>query len=333
MLKIRSLKPIALFFLLLLVGIQNAYAKKMYRWEDESGRVIFSDQVPPDQIQHKREQLNEEARVVDVVEEAKTKEQIELEKRLEALRDEQEKIIAKQKSHDRVLLSTFRNVDDMKLALKGKMAALDAQRKVAEGNQLRLELQLDQQQKQAASFERNGRKVPEKLLADITATKEQIDTVKIEIARHLEKRRSVRKEFETDIQRFIFLTESKAESSLLSDKSAEEKAANELGLFICDNPSQCDRAWEQARLFVTKYATTAGDIDTDKLIMRAPPKNDDDLSLSVSRMDVGENRQQIFLDIRCRHSTIGVELCAGPKVKRIRQSFSGFIRSGLAPEE
>lgn len=335
MLNLRFAKPITFLaaFLLLGGGAQDLYAKKMYRWVDDNGRVFFSDQVPQDQIQHKREELNESARVVDVVEEAKTQEQIELEQRLEKLRREQEKIIAKQKSHDKVLLSTFRNVEDMKLALRGKMSALDAQRKVAEGNQVRLELQLDQQQKQAASYERNGQKVPQKLLDEIAATKEQIDTVKIEIARHLQKRRAVKKEFETDIERFIFLTQSKTEPSRLSGKSAEYKAANELGLFVCENQRQCDKAWGLARSFVAKYSTTPVDIDTDKLIMRAPPKEEDDLSLSVSKMELGERRQQIFLDIRCRKSTIGIELCAGPKVKRIRHSFSKYIESGLAPEQ
>lgn len=333
MLNFRLLKAMFFCIVCLLLAAQDLYAKKMYRWVDEHGRVFFSDQIPQDQIQHKREELNENARVIDVVDEAKTQEQIELEKRLENLRKEQEKIIAKQKSHDKVLLSTFRNVEDMRQALKGKLAALDAQRKVAEGNQLRLELQLDQQQKMAAKYERNGQKVPQKLLNEIEASREQIVSVKIEIARHLEKRRRIKEEFEKDIERFVFLTQFKTEPGQISDKSAEYKAANQLGLFICDTRVQCDQAWELARRFVAKHSTTGVDIDTDKLIMRASPVYDDDLSLSVSKMSLGQNRQQIFLDIRCRKSTLGVELCAGPEVKRLRRSFSGYVERGLTSKQ
>lgn len=321
-----------LLFFLLFIGTQSLYAR-MYRWVDEDGRVFFSDQVPQDQIKHKRAMLNEKARVVQIVEEAKTQEQIELETRLQDLRKRQEKIIAKQKSHDKVLLSTYRNVEDMRLALDGKMLALDAQRKVAEGNLLRLEQQLGQQQRQAANVERRGQKVPEKLLADIEGSKQQIEEARLEIQRHLDKKQQVKKSLEADIERFVFLTQPKVDAARLSDKTAERKAASELGLFICESQRQCESAWRVARRFVNKYSTTPVDIDSDKLIMRAAPVYESDLSLSVSKMTVEKDRQQIFLDIRCRKSTLGVELCASPKVKDLRHSFTGFIEGGLASEQ
>ena len=304
----------------------------MYRWVDEQGRVFFSDVVPQDQIKYKREALNESIRVIEVVEGVKTEEQIELEKRLKILRWEQEKIIAKQKSNDKVLLSTFRNLEDMKAALNGKLSALDAQRKVVEGNLLRLQIQLQKQQKKAASYERNGQKIAKKLLTEIAASKEQIESAKTEILRHFEKRAAIKKEFEMDIARFKFLTQSKTNASQLSSKTAEHKAAKELGLFICENAAQCKKAWNVARQFVDKHSTTDIDIDNDKLIMRATPVTDTGLSLSVSKLKLNGHRQQIFLDIRCRKSTLGMELCISPKVKAIRRSFSQFVQSGLTPE-
>ncbi len=325
-------KIIAGTVILMLFCWQNSYAKKMYRWVDEQGRVFFSDQVPQDQIKHKRESLNESARVIEVLEEAKTKEQIELEKRLKRLRMQQEKIIAKQKSNDKVLLSTFRNLDDMRMALNGKLSALDAQRKVAEGNLLRLQTQLQQQQKKAANFERNGQKVPKKLLTKILASKDQINAAKLEIKRHVEKRAIIKKDFEMDIARFRFLTQSRAETNRLSSKTGEDKAAKELGLFICEHVTQCEKAWNIARHFVDIHSTTGVDIDTDKLVMRAAPVADNDLSLSISRSQQDGRKQQIFLDIRCRKSSLGMELCISPKVKAIRRSFSQFILSGLASE-
>jgi len=67
--------------------------------------------------------------------------------------------------------------------------------------------------------------------------------------------------------------------------------------------------------------------------MRATPEIDSDLSLSISRLQQNGHRQQIFLDIRCRKSSLGMELCISPKVKAIRRSFSQFIQTGLAPEQ
>jgi ribosomal protein L15 len=163
--------------LLLAMG-EPAYAKKMYRWVDENGNVYFSDQVPPDQVKHKRETLSEKARVLDVLEKAKTAEQIAQQKRLDALRKEQEKIIARQNANDKVLLSTFRSIEDMNKALTNKMASFDAGQKVIEGNIERIQQQLQQQQQQAANLERGGSKIPPKLLADIAASKQQIEAGK-----------------------------------------------------------------------------------------------------------------------------------------------------------
>ena len=70
--------------LLCLSSSQPAFAKKMYKWVNENGETIFSDQVPPEHSQYRRESLNEKGRVVEVTEEAKTKEQQAIDNRLNA---------------------------------------------------------------------------------------------------------------------------------------------------------------------------------------------------------------------------------------------------------
>jgi len=153
------------FFLVcfLCLSSQSAFAKKMYRWVNENGETIFSDQVPPEQSQLRRESLNEKGRVVEVTEKEKSKEQQAIDNRLNALKKAQEKIIAQQAANDKVLLSTFRNVKDMEASLYATLQSLDAQRNMAQGNLKRVEDQLASQQKKAAELERNGKKVPKKL--------------------------------------------------------------------------------------------------------------------------------------------------------------------------
>lgn len=328
-----SITYIVITVLFLMLGAQSALAKKMYRWVDEQGNIRYSDQVPPDQVKHRRESLSDTARVLEVVEKEKTKAQRELEKRLLILRKQQDEIIKKQKSHDKVLLSTFRTVDDMELAFKGKMLALDGQRKMFQGNLKRLEQQLQQQQKRAAQYERDGRKVPPVLLAKIADFKEQIAQAFIEISKQFDKKKRVGEQFEADIARFAFLTQSGSESKVLSRKTAENKAENELGLYICETEAQCDKAWLAAKQFVYSYSTTELDIETGTLIMSMTPYKDTDLSLSVSKMDEDNNKKQIFLDIRCRNSSSGKELCRGEKAKKIRYSFSDYIKSALTPKK
>lgn len=325
-------KIFVLTFLLLMLGEQSAFAKKMYRWVDGLGNIRYSDQVPPDQVTHRRESLNQNARVIKVLDKEKTKAQRELEERLVILRRQQQGIIAKQKAHDKVLLSTFRNIDDMKLALNGKMLALDGQRNVLQSNLNGLEHQLQQQQKKAAQHERDGNRIPKKLLDKITNSKQQLTQTKAEIIRHIDKKERIKKAFEADLDRFSFLTQSNMESKELSLKTAESKAANELGLYICESDQRCEKAWANAKLFVTLHSTTEIEIETDKLIMSRSPYKDTDLSLSVSKMDMVKKKKQIFLDIRCRRSSLGKELCSGPEAEKIRSTFSGYIKSALAEE-
>lgn len=327
-------RTLILALALLFAMDEAAFAKKMYRWVDENGNVYFSDQVPPDQVQHKRETLSEKARVLDVLEKAKTAEQIAQQKRLDALRKEQEKIIAKQNANDKVLLSTFRSVDDMNKALSNKMASFDAGRKVIEGNVERLEQQLQQQQQQAANLERGGSKIPPKLLADIATSKQQIDAGKQELARHQQDQQNSEKEFKADIARFQFLTQANSSNGKPNngDNLAASNASNELGLFVCQDTAQCEKAWKIAGEFVAMHSTTGQDVESEKLIMRAAPQNDDDLSLSVSLLERNSNLQ-IFLDIRCRQSSIGNELCAGAKAQSIRQAFAPFIQSSLTAQQ
>ncbi len=312
---------------------QPALAKKMYRWVDENGNVYFSDQVPPDQVQHKRETLTGKARVIDVLEKAKTAEQMAQQKRLDSLRKEQEKIIAKQTSNDKVLLSTFRSLDDMNKALANKLSSFDAERKVVDGNIARTEQQLQQQQQQAATLERNGTKIPPKLLAEIAATKAQIESSKQELIHHQQERDNSEKQFKADIARFQFLTQANGNDKAANSNSlAASNASNELGLFVCQDAAQCAKAWKLAGEFVATHATTGQDVENENLIMRAAPQQDSDLSLSVSLLE-RNNTQQIFLDIRCRQTSIGAELCAGSKAQAIRQAFAPFIQSSLAAQQ
>jgi len=64
---------IFLALLLCLFASPAVHAKKMYKWVDEHGNTFFSDQVPPEQSELRRESLNEKGRVVGVTEKAKTK--------------------------------------------------------------------------------------------------------------------------------------------------------------------------------------------------------------------------------------------------------------------
>lgn len=321
---------IVLACLLCLFDNQAVLAKNMYRWVDNHGNTFFSDLVPPEQSLYRRDSLSKAGRVIKVTEKAKTKEQWEQEYRLEALRKEQEKIIASQKLHDMALLSTFHSKEDLLTALKVKLQVLDTQKRILEGNLTRFTEQLKNQQKQAAIFERDAQKVPEKILAEIRSSKEQIQQSHSAIKEYTNTYNQIKNEYTADMERFVFLTQSSKDlASAPNFKIPSIKEANELGLFYCEHDHQCNKAWEIARTFVNLHSTTPADIYNDKLIMNRPPGNDSDLSLSVSKIAVNDNDYQLFLDFRCRESSPGKELCTSQKVKDIRSEFRPFINNAL----
>jgi hypothetical protein len=326
-----STASLCLIGLICLFSSQAALAKKMYRWVDEHGNMFFSDQVPPEHVGYRRESLNEKGRVVDVTPQARTKEQLEQDKQLEALRKAQEKIIAKQQSHDQVLLSTFRNIDDMRAMLENNIKTLEIQKSVLQSNLKRFESQLATQQKQAAADERNGKRSPKALLERIKSTEGQIQLTQTEIGKQSEKILQAKAANAADIERYKFLTQSDSDAPTAKAETAQNKMP-ELGLFNCDSEAQCTKAWTIARSFINTHASTGADIDTDKLIMSKAPAKDSDLSLSISRIGDGNGRQQLFLDIRCRESSLGAELCASQKVRDIRSAFRPYIESALASD-
>jgi hypothetical protein len=317
--------------LICLLGSQIALAKKMYRWQDEHGNVFFSDQVPPEHAGYRRESLNEKGVVVEVTPQARTREQQAQDKQLEALRKVQEKMIAKQKSHDQVLLSTFRSLDDMQAMLENNMRTLEIQKSLLQSNLKRLEGQLETQQKQAAAHERNGEKSPKALLDRIKSTEAQIQLAQAEIDKQSERMQQAKAINAADIERYKFLTGSGAGAPAANAETAQNKLP-ELGLFSCDSEAQCAKAWAVAHNFISTHASTGADIDNDKLIMSKAPAKDGDLSLSVSRTGDGNGRQQLFLDVHCRDTSLGAELCASQKVRDIRSAFRPYIESALASD-
>ncbi|MFZ2404280.1 MAG: hypothetical protein WAW41_04025, partial [Methylobacter sp.] len=245
------------------------------------------------------------------------------------LKKAQEKIIAQQAANDKVLLSTFRNVKDMEASLFATMQSLDAQRNVAQGNLKRVEDQLETQQKKAAELERNGKKVPATLLDEIKQTEAQIQVAYAEINKQIEKKNRTKAEFESNIERFKFLTQDNTDPSKASDKTAQNKVADEIGLYTCETDELCAKAWTSAHEFIKTNATTPIDTDTDKLIMGRTPATDNDLSLAISKIEDENKKQQLFLDIRCRESSLGTELCASQKVRDIRSAFRPYIEAAV----
>jgi hypothetical protein len=320
------------FFLTCMLSLFSSQVEsaRTYKLVDESGNTSFSDQISPEEAKYRRETLSKQGRVVEITEQEKTKEQQERERRLELLRTKQGKVIQSQKAHDDALLRTYHSEEEMLAELKAKTQTVEAQRKLIESEITQQLERLDTKQKSAATFERNAQPIPPNLIEEIKDIQVEIEKTKKNIDENLAIQKKIADEYDVNIKRFLVLTQSdKSAQNNDNGKVASIEEADALGLFRCENDFQCKKAWEIARTFVDTYSTTEPDIITEKLTMHALPTKDTDISLSISKIASKDAEDQLFLDIHCRESSLGKELCTSPKIQALRTSFRPYVNERL----
>jgi Domain of unknown function (DUF4124) len=308
----------------LLALVAQPVVAKLYRWVDADGNTHISDKLPPSQAERARSELNEKGMEIKRIDRAKTPEELAQEKELKRLREEREKIIEKQKAEDRVLLLTFRSEDDIIMAQDGKLTAIDVMIQIATSNIKQSKEQLVSMQNSAANFERRGKKPPAKLLQEIAASRQHLkDSYATIITKEKDKDR-IKQKAQTDLKRFRAV---KKLQSSQAPVSSQNNVVSQLDYVVtCTEASICDSYWEKAKAYTLKHATTKIKIMGDSVLLTAPPNEDSDISITLSRlankMGPGEN---LFFDLQCKSSTLGEKFCQGAKVKSIRSGFRKLL--------
>jgi Domain of unknown function (DUF4124) len=314
----------------------SAQAVERYRWVDEDGHIYYADKVPPQHSKYRRAKLNEQGVTVDVIEKTKTKQELEREEKLQELRSAEQRLLQDHLDKDRSLLRTFRSEKEIDDTFKSKLSTLEILETVTLANISRLEFQLDAQEKIAAEFETTGKIVPDSVIANILGYQKQIASSQEKIRELENQKMELRKNFAADLDRFKTLTENVEEKSLGMGENqplASATQANEsiiLSLANCPDEPVCKRAWDLARNYLIQHSTTAIRIDTNLIIYTSAPENDDDIALSLAKIQ-NRNTQgaQVFLDVRCKPSSAGQEVCSSEKVRDILANFQPFIAAGL----
>ena len=324
---------ISTLFLALILVISyssNTQAKKLYKTVDESGNVSFSDHVPAEDVKHRRETLNKEGRVLEVTEREKSKEEQARERQLKILRKKQEKIIQSQKTYDESLLRTYHSKQEMETELKEKLADIESRKKLIENTIAQQTDRLDVAQKKAATYERNRKPIPNSILKDIKNIQADIEKSREKVKENLALQEKVTEEYKVNIKRFLLITQASETSS--NDKVSSIQEADVSGLFRCENDDQCKKAWEIAKIFVDSFSTTPADVTTDNLIMHSLPIRDADFSLSIAKLSARRNEIFLFLDVHCRESSLGRELCESRKIQELRSSFRPYVNERLSKQ-
>jgi hypothetical protein len=300
---------------------------KLYKWVDEKGKTHYTDKLPPEQAQRSRSELNKEGIEINRVDRAKSAEEVAQEEELERLRKEQEKLIEKQKADDRVLLRTFRSEDDIIMAMEGKLTAIDVMIQITKSNINQYKVQLADMQNRAANFERMGKKTPKKLLQDIARTRQQLKDDYASIINREKDKETIKSKSDADLKRFRELQ--KLQTGRAPEIKRKTRTSQLDYVVPCSTTEACDAYWKKAEKYALKHATTKVELISESVIMTAAPRQDDGISITLSRIPQEEGTgEHIFFDLQCKNSKKGGEFCGGEEVKKIKNGFKGYVMGG-----
>lgn len=307
---------------LLSLGLLSAssHAAKFKKWVDENGVVQYGTSIPPRYINDGHSELNERGIEVDRSGRAKTAEERAREKELAALRAEQQRIKEKQKAKDRVLLNMFRTEDDLIMVRDGKSAQIDAQIKHRKKQIVRLKERLIKWQAVAAEAERSGKKLNENQQENLDSTAKQIESTYANILEKETEQQKIIEHYNRDLEHFRMLKKT-PQSDFSEDSSKPKKYQATLveTVILCEDDLACEEVWRRATYYAKKHATTRVQVSGDNILVTAPAREKDDISITVSHITKGGSR--IFLDLLCHDSISGREICNSSRVKTIRSNF------------
>ncbi|SDW92659.1 DUF4124 domain-containing protein [Marinobacter mobilis] len=211
----RSLKGLAPALAATLFLASATADARMYRYHDDNGRLVISNTVPQQASQRGYEILNNQGRVIEVIDPAPTPEEIAAREAAE----ERLRQAALREAEDRALLKRFSTPEEAVSAMKRKIQELESLSQLKRGNMAVIASQLDAERSRAADFERSGRDVPEATLQKIERLQSQIDDIEREIAQQQDDIESLKARFIDDIRRLEEIT---GESSSLPPQPSED---------------------------------------------------------------------------------------------------------------
>ncbi len=171
-------------------------------WTNKEGVKECGDRVPPEYSQTGHQELSEQGVVVEETERAKTDEELEEEKKLAAIKAEEDRKAAEQAKKDQILLDTFSSVEDLQMTRDGKIAAIESSISLAQKRNDKLQQDLDKWVEKAAAEERSGKAPSEDLQKDIEKLRGHINDNNTFITEKRAEQEAVKEAYAKDIERF-----------------------------------------------------------------------------------------------------------------------------------
>lgn len=308
--------------------------KSFYRWTDKEGKVHYGDRLPPEQTQLGGVKYDASGIKKQSIEGARTPEQLEAAAKLKHLHAEQARLFAEQADRDQALLRSFRNEEEVRMALQGNLNTLNAQVKVIQANLQRQQEKLAPLQQQADAAQKAGKQVPKGLADNLATIQHQVTSYQSQIVNAEKEKQILVERAETDVARLKALKTRPDSNSRTLTESAQGDALDLLvGAVPCLGDESCGKGWSAAQAYLQKTSAEPLFIATDRILRTMEPVSESGFALTVVRI-AGQTGDTLFLDVRCSHSSIGQALCASSKSQDIRQEFRQAVAEavGLAAQ-
>ena len=194
-------KTNTLLLIIALVLITSpSYAKKLYKWVDENGKVTYSDQVPPEQIKKEHQEINKTGVVVDKIDNIKTKEERAATKEKIRLEKEAKKIAAEKELIRKNIILAYTDENEIIRLKEERVSALERNIELANQSLEFQKISREQILSRAADSERNGKEISAALKSRIITIEEKIKYQKQFIDSKTKEIDTVKTKFENDLK-------------------------------------------------------------------------------------------------------------------------------------
>lgn len=197
----------------LLVPVSGVHAA-IKCWKNKDGVRECGEAVPQEYSQQRIEVINKKGIVVKVI---PAKEELDEIRRQKELQKVEELKKAAKRRKDLILLQTYTTEDDIHLARKQNLQAIDSIIDLTNSNTTVLKNDLAILEKNAADYERNGEQPPKDLLKDMDNLKRQIKDNEDFIVKKEQAKNETNNKFDSDLNRFRELKGTDSKKSAKTD--------------------------------------------------------------------------------------------------------------------
>jgi len=177
----------------------------LYKWVDNDGTTHYGQTIPPEYADKDHEVLNKSGRVIQT-EEVMTPERRRAKEKQDAINRQKAEAALEQQRHDRTLLDTYSNVNEIDMARNRNLQQLDARINAINAYIKSANDNLAALQAEAASYEKAKRKIPYSLRQDLKITQERLSQLQQDLQGPETEKTALQARFAADRARYIQLT-------------------------------------------------------------------------------------------------------------------------------